>query len=1163
MNFAIPSGYSMSVTLPSGLEFAIGRMFNIIVNLSSYYIPYSNTTFIVVTNIFSEGIPANTGMQFELTKILNPYGVTTNLPFGVRIYNGSNTYFEDQGDLSINIDTISEFPLFSVTTSNTNVSLNATYTVNFQLGEGNLGQNNFIQLTVPPSVKYCDSTSIILTQQYTGCSNSLSNSYKHSYGDNKYGYESSLCVNYNGTNIQFQISCRNPETTQPTGDFTLQAQTVEQSTPSIYYKSIGSPLTMTAVSHFLSYTITKLNSWLGHSNTFSILIERTSPYTSTDIDQILIHISTYHTIDPTCPSISGTTGITASAPGLTVTCQLPPASQQIIINSVSSLSQTFSFTLPKITNPPLPTQSISFVTRTTTSTGYLSEIGFPTAQYANCDYPCKLCTSTNTNNCTECYSLDHAVFEGGTSMHRLHPGIIATCANICPIHTMETSPVDCVPCDVICSECQDITSNCTKCYDNMFLYINQCIDPCPTGYSNNVDDWTCVEIRGYEAGTQITIVDDIEVEKTACYRFILKPEVELKFTDSNIVITSPPNIGMKSSCYSTLGTCSVMAGTSAIKLTNFLIADYTSGDSPIQFDIFNTYINPDVTYLYSEIDFLIAAQINATIYHSELISVSGNGASDIRYSPHILGGTNPLTSNSSTTVTLSTLSFNVSNTNYSIPNGHKIILTFSGDMRFNMRFNMTPNPPTYTPMENLNWGGILNIVPDASIIIDGIFTTGVVPLDSDIRFDLHNILNPYALGQTTNIILDIAASNGTVDEKQFTLTTGLMVDITNIAEYSAFSVTPSNYVTSANSTYIFSITLGDGAMSTDTRIYIQVPSTVRNCDASTIIGTLGFTSSITETNYIPSSDKYYFNMPSVVPGETIIKFEMECENPETRQITENFMIQSAIITTGDIFYEISGSPVSMTTPNTFESVVITMIENSPLVNNTIRLTVTRTANYPSTHIDQIVILFPDSMNIVAAGYSLISGIISTSTFTISDQKIVIGGITQLLHVFTLDLLFVQNPKLSTDDIKLEIMTRNSGGFKGEREYTNILHTICDFPCQTCEISNVINCESCFPELDPAHPIDIPQAYFLVVNMKRCLDECPLTYYENETAVCDLCDINYCKGCDVTPTNCTSCYPDKFLHMFACITPCPPHYYQNDIDWSCDCNNIYTYIYIYI
>ena len=528
-----------------------------------------------------------------------------------------------------------------------------------------------------------------------------------------------------------------------------------------------------------------------------------------------------------------------------------------------------------------------------------------------------------------------------------------------------------------------------------------------------------------------------------------------------------------------------------------------------------------------------------------------------RYIPHTLGGTNPFSYSSSTTVTLSTLTFNISNTQYPIPIGHKIILTFpDSDIWL---FNSGLNSPTFTPMESLSIG-TLTIISPSTIIIDGIFTTGVVPPDSDIRFSINNILNPYALGVYNNIILGIAAANGTVDEKQFTLTTGLMVDITNIAEYSAFSVTPSNYVTSANSTYKFSITLGDGRLDEDTRIYIQIPSTVRNCDASTIIGTLGFTSSITETNYIPSSDKYYFNIPCVVPGETIIKFEMECENPETRQTTEDFMIKSAIITTGDIFYEISGSPVSMTTPNTFNGVVITMTENRPLVNNTIRLTVTRTANYPSTHIDRIVILFPNSMNIIAAGYSLISGIISTSTFIISDQKIIIG-ITQLLHVFTLDLFFIQNPKLSTDDIKLEIITRNSGGFKGERAYTNILHTLCDFPCQTCEISNVIICESCYPELDPAHPIDVPQAYFLVPNLKQCLDECPLTYYENETAVCDLCDSSYCEGCDITPTNCTSCYPGKFLHMYTCITLCPPHYYQNEIDSLCE--RIYIYIYIYI
>ena len=392
-----------------------------------------------------------------------------------------------------------------------------------------------------------------------------------------------------------------------------------------------------------------------------------------------------------------------------------------------------------------------------------------------------------------------------------------------------------------------------------------------------------------------------------------------------------------------------------------------------------------------------------------------------------------------------------------------------------------------------------------------------------------------------------------------------MVDITNIAEYSAFSVTPSNYITSTPSTYKFNITLGDGGMGTEHRIYITVPSTVTDCDFSTIIATQGFSSQIMNANYHSNSDKYYFNMPCNVPGGAELKFEMDCQNPETTHGTDNFLIQSAIIITENIFYEISGSPVSMNILNTFDSVVITISDNRPLVNNTITLTVTRTANYHSTHIDRIVILFPNSMNISSADYRLGSGILGPIKFNRGINEIIIRGITQLLHAFTLDLLFIQNPPLSTDDIQLRVTTNNSiGGFKGERAYTNIFHTICDFPCQTCEISNVINCESCFPELDPAHPIDIPQAYFLVPNLKRCLDECPLTYYENETAVCDLCDNNYCEGCDLTPTNCTSCYPDKFMYNNSCIIPCPPHYYQDDIDWLCERIYIYIYtLYIYI
>ena len=711
-----------------------------------------------------------------------------------------------------------------------------------------------------------------------------------------------------------------------------------------------------------------------------------------------------------------------------------------------------------------------------------------------------------------------------------------------------------ITCNPNCAECSLISTNCTRCHSTTYLYNYECIpSPCPTGYSENADDWICQEIRDYESGTTLQIMNIMEIERIGEYKLILKPEVELRSGGVELRIYHPNNIEIGATCYSTPGTCSISS--SLVYITNFLSTDYTTGDPPIELEIPNTFTNPGVSYLFSEIEFTVETWVNATLYHSGTVGVSGSEGST-RYTPHILGYTSAtLTSNTSTTVSLSTLTFNLSNTDYPLPRGCKLILTFPGDFAFPSTLI-----PSYTPSHNT--GGSLSMCAYPTIEILG-FRPNPLSANSYIRFTLHNILTSYSLGVSNSIQVDITPANGSVLEKYFTLDTGLTVDITQIAPFSTFTVIPSSYVTSTFSIYEFSATTGQVGLNTSSRLYFVIPDTVRGCSSSTIIATQGISSPITNKYYDSSTNKYSFDIPCDVNPQSLIKFEIECLfNPETTKTTEEFIVEAAIITTGDIFYLSRGNPVTMSTLNTFGDVVISMTDNRPLVNNTFSLSVTRTASYPSTHIDQLQIIFPNYMNISSASYSLISGItVGTATQTITGQIILIGGITQLLQVFCVDLLYIQNPPLSSDDIILNVLTLHSDGTQGELADSNILHTVCDFPCQTCEVSTATNCLSCFPANDPVHPIGIPEAYFFRPILKQCLDDCPSTYYENETALCDLCDPSFCKDCDVTSTNCTSCHSSKFLHMNSCITvPCPPHYYENTntIDWLCQ-RNIYMYI----
>ena len=1083
-DYAIPSEcIYMTITLPPGGMQFISPSVTIIQGLSPVTIPYSNSTFMLIANAFSGGVPANTNMKFQISNIQNPYARATDLIFVVRI----SSYFQSTTEFHTDIDTISDFSLFSVSSSSLTVSELSTYTIEFQLREGNLAQNDFVKLKVPNSIKYCDHSTISLTQS---CNNNILSSYKYKYSENKFGYKSHQCTNYNGANIKFTITCRNPETKKPTGKFRLQAQSDIDSSESIYYRSNGSSITMTTQRSLQSFTFNYLHEWINYPNKFTFSIQKTSPNISSDIDIIQIHLyGNFDIVDyPSCPSIGNISGITAKAGGFVIVCN----ETTIKIKGVSALSQIFAFSLDKIKNPDAANHYLKFKANTKNNgPNYWGEYRNSSEFSPLCEYPCKTCVNWNSSKCTTCYSEDNIVFEGGTSKHlHYHLGTNQTCLNSCPTHTYLSSST-CANCDSNCKECQGTSTTCTECYVDAFLLNTVCEYPhCPTGYSDNVDDWSCVLIRGYESGTQITILDDIEVEKIARYKFILKPEVGLNWTDSKLQITSPTSIGANTPCYSTLSSCSISG--SIITISNLLTVDYTAGvTSPIEIEIYDTYTNPPVTYLYTETKFLVQAMINATVYHSGEIAVSGSGGTDTRYTPHAMGF-GPILITNSSTVSFNTLTFNLTNTDYPIPIGYKIILTFPPDLIFT-----STDQPIYTPVENLDAGSSLTVFTSTSVMqITGGFTGTALLANENIRFSVNNVLNPYKLGVTATILVDIAAGNGTELEKQFALNNGLIMNIINIAEFSIFNVNTTSNTTSATTYYNFQLTLGDGGLTTAHKIVLQVPDTVKNCDANTLQGTQGISSVLINKAYDSSENKYYFDLPCNIAGGTLFKFRMTCQNPETTKATGNFIVHSAIIISPtDIFYSSTGSSLSMNTLNSFQGITMSKgnPDNPPLLADIFTINVQRTATYPSTHINQLQITVPDTMNISAVTYSLISGITSVDpSLSIMGQIIVIDGITELLQNFSFNLIGILDPPLSTDLIRFGILTKHTDGSEGEEaNTTDTLHILCDFPCETCRSGQPNKCITC---------TSIFEGYFLFQD-EHCA-KCPKhTYFDHTLKDC--------------------------------------------------------------
>ena len=87
------------------------------------------------------------------------------------------------------------------------------------------------------------------------------------------------------------------------------------------------------------------------------------------------------------------------------------------------------------------------------------------------------------NNCTACFREGHPVFKGNLSLHQMHifegRGL---CLNKCPLGMFNISINLCAHCHNSCLQCEGISTKCTKCTGNTFLFENACVAVCPAEY---------------------------------------------------------------------------------------------------------------------------------------------------------------------------------------------------------------------------------------------------------------------------------------------------------------------------------------------------------------------------------------------------------------------------------------------------------------------------------------------------------------------------------------------------------------------------------------------------------------------------------------------------------------------------------------------------------
>ena len=485
-NYIIPIGSEIIIQLPSELEFtepnpSLTNKINL--DLSATGSTSGNN--LIIIGGFAITLIPDQNIAFTFGSVINPYYQGTTGSFSIKVYTGiggndNNRLFYKNSDLTVNINTIGQFPLFSVTPTTFVTNEVVNYNFAFKLGFADLNDSHIIEFEIASEVQDC----VIGTLNAGNMEGTSSNS-----TPSIYQFEIATGFRVAGGTSQiysFSCECRNPYTTKNIGNFHLRAKNSDNS---VFYTGLDSIGNMCTQSDYNSFIISIRTIYPREINTFTIDIDTTSPLSTIYIDQIEIEMS---------PGLEILNHIPSATSGISGTLTYILNNQNITINGITVLDDTFSLTFHQIRNPNIHSENIYITVETKHSGGILGELGTQNIPNLDCDFPCKTCHSGYPTSCITCFSDNNEVFQfNNLNLFMLYNDM---CLDICPSHTYNNNSNTCNDCDAQCNECEARTDNCTACYDAGvssphtpgFLHSNTCLLSCPIiGFTENYTTRVC------------------------------------------------------------------------------------------------------------------------------------------------------------------------------------------------------------------------------------------------------------------------------------------------------------------------------------------------------------------------------------------------------------------------------------------------------------------------------------------------------------------------------------------------------------------------------------------------------------------------------------------------------------------------------------------------
>ena len=771
-----------------------------------------------------------------------------------------------------------------------------------------------------------------------------------------------------------------------------------------------------------------------------------------------------------------------------VMCIRDGTTQTVIIKGFTEVDATFSFRLLDIRNPNLVAEDRYFTVSTNIGE-YVGESQVSTITHIPCDFPCKTCSPLDPTSCDSCYDYGDEVF--GDS-----------------------------ECDAYLWAALEGTCSCNGNYLYL-LYVHIYI------YIFYLDD--------YMEGSEITVSNPtLEIESDTNYSFKLGPRINLA-VETLFQINLPIELKSTNPCLVSPGTisCNYDPTKNNILLTGVLSTEYEVDVSTfITFNI-TPITNPEIAYNYSDIRIVVKTDPGEL---SGFIPISNIGS----YEAHNLTIANVI-STSNLTVTSASFKFSFSvNSGYKIPQLSDIIVKIPSSMK------ILATKPSLTDLTNLD-PGITTVYNSPYFVLIGGFPADV---DSDIsvEFTLGDILTPYQIGVSDAFQLSISSDGVGNAPNKFERLSGLTVDIEDKASFVSFGIRQDTLITNQLVFYTFTLELGDGELNTNHNIAFK-RGDLYHCIANSDSVTLG-EGTLLDIVYVK------FTMGCTVPAHSTFNFKVKCRNPATIQ-PELIKVHIWAYDTGgnitsNVFYQGHVLLPQMTTPSTFKSISVTLLNKHPRDLNNLTFSIESAEDMHATEVVNQIKITADEIDFSLATFTVISGISGTVNCSpFENTTFTCEGITKLETTYQFKIVGPRNPSLTNQPIAFNVLTMlNPNNYYGENGTTTEQIVECNFPCLSCPEADDL-CESCFESNSEAFKVDNQILSMLYMEEGKCLKDCPTHTYNDTATTCTDCNA-LCKECSSTANQCTKCFPDGglFLYQEECKSDCPDGYIPNYEDWTC-------------